>query len=277
MNEAELHQTVRQMVRTEDPDRYLSALFAPKEARDDLFALYAFNAEIARIPEEVSEMPLAEIRLQWWRDALVVARAGEEKTGHPVADAFGETLRKHDIAPERLAPMIDARRVDAMEQIEPYSAGLIAFLDNTAGEVFTLAAEFLGAGKSQVELAARSAGRAYGLTGLARAVCAHVRRGGEGEQRAQAVAVSGASQALEEKPDPEMLGLIAEMRRQARTELRRARPAIRALPSDIQLAFQPLSLVAPYLNAMESRREGSRAGSGINPLYRLWRLASWRA
>lgn len=43
------------LVRRLDRDRYLCSLFAPEEARDDLFALYAFNLEVARIPETVSE------------------------------------------------------------------------------------------------------------------------------------------------------------------------------------------------------------------------------
>ena len=37
------------MVRSADPDRYFSALFAPAAKRPLLFALYAFNVELARI------------------------------------------------------------------------------------------------------------------------------------------------------------------------------------------------------------------------------------
>ena len=38
-----------------DPDRWLTALFAPDARRPGLFALYAFNAEIARVRESVSQ------------------------------------------------------------------------------------------------------------------------------------------------------------------------------------------------------------------------------
>ena len=37
------------LVREADRDRYLATLFAPAEHRDALFALYAFNVEIARV------------------------------------------------------------------------------------------------------------------------------------------------------------------------------------------------------------------------------------
>ena len=75
MHEAERGDTVRRIARSGDPDRALAALFAPRETRADLLALYAFNVELARIAEQVTEPELGAIRLQWWREAL--ARASE--------------------------------------------------------------------------------------------------------------------------------------------------------------------------------------------------------
>ena len=58
------------LVRKTDRVRYYSTLFARQEIRSDLLALYGFAAEIARIPDQVTEPSLGEIRLRWWRDAL---------------------------------------------------------------------------------------------------------------------------------------------------------------------------------------------------------------
>ncbi len=58
------------IVRENDPDRFFCTLFAPPAKREALFALYAFNHELARVAESVSEPMLGEIRLQWWREAL---------------------------------------------------------------------------------------------------------------------------------------------------------------------------------------------------------------
>jgi phytoene synthase len=44
-----------QEVREHDHDRYLTALFAPAAHREAVFALYAYNAEVARTREAVSE------------------------------------------------------------------------------------------------------------------------------------------------------------------------------------------------------------------------------
>ncbi|HKA47116.1 MAG TPA: squalene/phytoene synthase family protein, partial [Methyloceanibacter sp.] len=70
MNAPTREAAVRTIARDGDPDRYLSALFAPAAARDHLLALYAFNVELARVGELVHEPQLGEIRLQWWRDVL---------------------------------------------------------------------------------------------------------------------------------------------------------------------------------------------------------------
>jgi phytoene/squalene synthetase len=69
------------LLRAGDKDRFLAALFAPAEHRSALYALYAFNLEIARV-REVAHGPLAgEIRLQWWCDVLGGEGRGEVE-GH---------------------------------------------------------------------------------------------------------------------------------------------------------------------------------------------------
>ena len=58
------------LVERGDPQRFRAAMAAPPEARRVLFPLYAFNVEVARAPWVTQEPMIAEMRLQWWRDAL---------------------------------------------------------------------------------------------------------------------------------------------------------------------------------------------------------------
>ena len=74
-------------VRRRDHDRFLTALLAPANRRAALFALYAFNAEIARVREAVSEPMLGQIRLQWWRETIEALARGEVR-GHEAAAAL---------------------------------------------------------------------------------------------------------------------------------------------------------------------------------------------
>src|SRR3954465_7509110 len=76
---------VAAIVRRHDRDRYQTALFAPADRREALFALYAFNHEVARVREAVTTPMLGQIRLQWWREIIDAAYAGTPARRHEVA------------------------------------------------------------------------------------------------------------------------------------------------------------------------------------------------
>jgi len=58
------------LVRSHDFPRYVATLFVPAAERRALLALYAFNVEIVRVRDQVSQPLPGEIRLQWWTDML---------------------------------------------------------------------------------------------------------------------------------------------------------------------------------------------------------------
>lgn len=101
------------LVRRHDPDRFLTALFAPAADRAALLTLYAFDHELARAGEVTSEPHLALIRLHWWREVLEGARKR-----HEVATPLAALLESGRLAPEALLPIIDAREVEAEPVIE---------------------------------------------------------------------------------------------------------------------------------------------------------------
>src|SRR6184192_565741 len=86
---------VAALVRRHDRDRYQTALFAPADRREALFALYAFNYEIARVRELVSQPMLGQIRLQWWREAVAAAFAGAPSRQHEVAQPLSAVIADH--------------------------------------------------------------------------------------------------------------------------------------------------------------------------------------
>src|SRR5271157_2668701 len=64
---------VAALVQRHDRDRFQTVLFAPAARREALFALYAFNYEIARVRESVTEPMIGQIRLEWWRESIAAA------------------------------------------------------------------------------------------------------------------------------------------------------------------------------------------------------------
>jgi len=277
LHEAERGDTVRRIARSGDPDRALAALFAPREARADLLALYAFNVELARIAEQVTEPELGAIRLQWWREAIQRAANGET-TGHPVADAVGALERRRALPPQRIEALIDARSFDVATKIMPDWNALETYLHDTAGALFALAAACVGVPRGAIEPAASHAGLAYGLTGLMRALPV---RAGSGLLYLPADMLrrygTSPEAVLAGNTEPGLLSLLEELRGKAKAGLDDARRHIAKLDRATQAAFLPLSLVEPYLAALERPgRDPLREIADINPLYRLWRMARWR-
>ena len=254
LEEREREDAVRTVARDGDPDRYASALFAPRPAREPLFALYALNVELARAAEQVSEPQLGEIRLQWWREALDRAAAGED-TGNPVADAVGSAARRYALSGDSLAGLIDARSFDVSVKIMPDTAALDDYLGKTAGALFRLAAEVTAPHRTaEIEPSVRASGIAYGLTGLMRALPVHASRG-RVDLPAETLLRHGTSpeQVLAGQASKGLAEVLAEFRETARVALKSARAHVTALPREARKVFLPLALVDPYLSAL---REG---------------------
>lgn len=156
------------LIRRSDYDRYLSALFAPAGPRAHLFALYAFNFEIAKTAETVSQGPLGLIRLQWWREAIDELYSGNVRQ-HEVLLALARAVSAYDLPRALFDAMIDAREADLEETPFATLEDLEAYADATSGHVMRLSARILGAG-DKLDAVARDAGIAYALTGLLRAL-----------------------------------------------------------------------------------------------------------
>jgi phytoene synthase len=153
-------------VRRADPDRWLASRFiADPAARADVIALYAFNIELARIPEQVREPLMAEIRLTWWREALDEVFAGRPARRHPVVEALAEVVRRRGLAAQPFEAMIEARMGDVDPDALTSESAVQAYVDQTAGALMALAVATLGGGDA---LAVRPAAQAWGLAGLAR-------------------------------------------------------------------------------------------------------------
>ncbi|WP_191253243.1 phytoene/squalene synthase family protein [Kordiimonas sediminis] len=156
------------LVRDEDPDRYLACLFAPSFARDDIFALYAFNQELAKTKETTSEPTLGEIRLTWWQETLDGITAGHVRE-HPVAIAVSNIQRLPKIIP-LLSQIIDARRLDIYADGPVDMQALITYVQRTGGDILQAACLLENEKATDSDLQnAQDIGAAFAMTGLIRA------------------------------------------------------------------------------------------------------------
>src|SRR6195952_304692 len=118
------------VVRSRDFDRYASTLFVAADPRRALLALYAFNVEISRVREQVSQPLPGEIRLQWWTDMLAGAGHGGVE-GNPVAAELLLAIRTHQLPIEPLSRLIDAHQFDLYNDPMPDVAALEAYVHDT--------------------------------------------------------------------------------------------------------------------------------------------------
>lgn len=165
------------LVERGDPDRFLATMAAPAGVRNRLWPLYAYNVEIARAPWASREPMIAEMRLQWWIDALEEIAEGKMPRAHEVVGPLAALIRAEGLEVAPLIAMAEARRWDIWS--EPMDTeGLSAHLDATAGNLMWSAAQVLGAGPV-TEPVVRDFAFGAGLAAWFRAVPELIARGRE--------------------------------------------------------------------------------------------------
>ncbi len=259
------HRGCEELVRRHDADRYLAALFAPGPLRPHLYALYAFNYEVARIAESVNEPMMAEIRRQWWRETVTEAANGRARR-HDVAEALCDVFVHTGADPARFIGLIDARAKDDSNEEFASMTELEVYADGTAGEVMRIAARILGAA-DRFDPLSRAAGMAYGLTGLLRALPYRATRAkldlpldlmAQLELSRERLLTGDGGQALE--------GVLQVVGERALRHLDAARAF--QIDRDVLAAFLPATLCGAYLRTM--------LRPGFDPFRQGSEIAQWR-
>jgi NADH dehydrogenase [ubiquinone] 1 alpha subcomplex assembly factor 6 len=264
------------LVREQAPDRYLATLFAPRDAREALFALYAFDHEIGKVRRVVREPMAGLIRLQWWREALAAIPAGRPPA-QPVAQALHRALGNLAVTRARLEAAIDAREGE-LEEPPPTLAALEQRLEATSSGITLAALEILdGAGPAALG-AGRQVGLTVGLADLLRTLDLDLRHG-----RLLLPAVELARHGIAPEPTPEpgpgLAPVVAAIAERGLAHLAAARANRHAVPAAALAALLPGTLAGAYLRRLRRTRQPSavlRRRSAFAPLALLWRSTTGR-
>ena len=261
------------VVRTGDRDRYLADLFAPEPARSHLFALHAFNIEVARIRDVTKEPGLGEIRLQFWNDAI-----RSDGAGHPVGQALVEAIAAYSLPYEAFDRLIEARRFDLYDDPMPSLNDLEGYAGDTSSSLIQLAAIMLAGGRDPgVSEIAGHGGVAYALAGLIGSLPIHSARGqiylpadllDRHDVDREAVFAG--------RHTPQLAAALAELRSVALGHLADARAGLAKSEAGILPAVLSLALVEPQLAVMDrSDFDPFVNAAELSHLRRQWIL--WRA
>ena len=257
-------------LRAHDRDRFLADLFAPEASRRYLFALQAFDIEIARVRDVISSPLPGEMRLQWWRDVLSGNSPGDA-AGNPVAAALLETISLNRLPVAALERLLDARVFDLYDDPMPSLNDLEGYAGETSSALLQCGAVALAGGSDPGSAeAAGHGGVALTVAGLIRALPIHARRH-QMYLPADMIAEAGADPAdiLAGRITPQVARLLEAMRALARRHLVAARRHLAAVDRVALPAFLPLALVEPWLQRMER--------PGFDPFRTPAALAPWRS
>jgi 15-cis-phytoene synthase len=258
---------VMEAVRAADRDRYLATLYAPQAKRASLFAIYAFNAEIAAVRDRIREPLPGEVRLQWWRD--VVGGLGVAE-GHPVAEALMAAIREHALPVATFQNALDARICDLYDDPMPSRNDLEGYCGETASALIQLACLILDPDAApRFASLAGHAGCAQAITGLLRLLPIHRARGqcyvpkdilaAAGTLPAEFLAGDGGAGAAR---------AVAAMTALGREHLQAFERGARALPQTLRPAFLPLALTSAYLDLIERNPAGALRKTADLPAWR---------
>ncbi|WP_227269374.1 squalene/phytoene synthase family protein [Roseobacter weihaiensis] len=237
-----------------DPDRFAAAMASPLAARGVLFPLYAFNVEVARAPWVTQESMIAEMRLQWWRDALEEIASDARPRRHEVVTPLSEILDRQ--AASDLDKSVAVRRWDIYKDAFEDAAHFEDYLMQTAGTLMWVAARLLGA-PAETEKPVRALGYAAGLARFFQAIP-------ELEARGRVPLLDGRMEAIS------ALAKETTTAAQAAAQIRRRlpKPARAALTE----AFQAQALLAQAASQPTRVPDGMLA---LHPVRRSWLLWRW--
>jgi phytoene synthase len=242
---------VTALVRADDRPRYYASLFAPPSIRNDLLAIYGFAAEVARVPNQIKDPTLGEIRLKWWRDALVEAIGGGGGET-PSLRAVGAAITRLALPIAPFVKLVEARSADLYADPPATLADLEGLMGETESVLFQMAAIASGAASRETADASGHAGVAYGIARRL-SIFASSRARGRMIIPGETLAECGASatDAFAAPAPPGVNQAIAALVTFARRHLALARNGIAGMPAEARFAFLPLAIASPLLERAE--------------------------
>lgn len=269
----EPHGQIAASLRASDRDRYLSVLYAPADKREHLFALYAFNAEIAAIRDRIREPLPGEIRLQWWRDVLAAPEGTGD--GHPLAAALIKTIDVNQLPRAAFDNYLEARIFDLYDDPMPSRGDLEGYCGETASAIVQLAALILdrASAPDQAERAGH-AGCAQAIAGLLRLLPIHRARGQCYVPRDILSAAGTSPGEFIAGEDPAAARRAIEaMVALADHHLSAFHEGARHLPENLRPAFLPVALVPAYLGKLARDPDSAlRIPAEVSEIRRHWTM-----
>lgn len=145
-----------------DPDVTIAMAYANRQIRGVFFAMFELDATLGRVVAAAREPMVGQIKLAWWRDALVELQSGKSLFAEPVLQGVADAVDTRSLGLS-LSAMVEGWGV--LLEPTPLSRGQLAiYADHRGGTLFAALSHL--AGQSDAGCA-RSAGSRWALSDFA--------------------------------------------------------------------------------------------------------------
>ncbi len=237
-----------------DHDRYLCIMLAPRNRRDDLFALHGFNCEIASIRSHVNETLLGQMRLQWWRDIIHNSKPDNPRPAG-TAGLLYHIICRHGLAKQHFLDLLEARGDDLNDNPPPTLDSLVDYCAATSSTLVQLSLDMLSGSPSQkISPAAYHCGVAWALSGIIRSMAYQLAHPSQARcmvpmdmQRKTGIDLSDLSGLTTEHELKALRDIVRSLATRANEHLQHARQASKNQPRSTIAALLSVPLASHYL------------------------------
>jgi len=163
------------IVKRSDYENYLCTLLLPTEFRRSVFAVRAFNCELATVREAVSNATVGLLRLKFWADALDKIMQGNPPA-HPVAAELSLVATKHKLSKMWLKQLIESREWSLHDHPFRSLPELEEYCSKTTTSMLYLTLEILDVRTVDADHIASHVGKAVGIVNSLRSIPYNARR-----------------------------------------------------------------------------------------------------
>ncbi|XP_002735300.2 NADH dehydrogenase (ubiquinone) complex I, assembly factor 6-like [Saccoglossus kowalevskii] len=239
------------VVKKHDYENFLCTLLLPKNARTATFALRAFNVDVATVKDNTSDIKIAQMRMQFWKETINEIYQGSPRQT-PIACELHRAVASHKLSKRWFSRIIEERERNLHDKAHASLEDVENSAEKTTSSLLYLILETLGLKDVNADHAASHIGKSHGIVTLLRSTPHHASR-----RRVylpmEILIKYGVSQEqiLRGKTEQNLKDAVFEIASQANSHLQKAQSMKKEIPKEAYSAFLLTTPIEIYLKKIQ--------------------------
>ncbi|XP_045581893.1 NADH dehydrogenase (ubiquinone) complex I, assembly factor 6 isoform X1 [Procambarus clarkii] len=240
-----------EVVKQNDYENFLCVLLLPQCVRATAVAIRAFNAELSQVSDMTSEVVMAKMRFQFWRETLDHIYQ-HKAPRQPVAIELQKAVARHQLSKRWLRSLIDSREDQIDSKQFTSLAAVEDYSEKSNSPLYYLILQGLGIQNLHADHAASHVSKAEGLAKLLRGVPHH------GVKRKVFLPCDvmlkhdvSQEEVIRGSKEQKVKDVVYDTASLAHQHLNHARSLLKSVPKDARVCLLPSVAVSTYLNSLQ--------------------------